>query len=170
MPKNFRYRDAFLKGRPRHEKYDAFWMKHPPMDIGHRAKIFAPFAALKGYDTAVASKEVLYEDRSDLDKDDPEALEHKLQILHNLTFNSRMARENHVKVSVTYYEPCKDVNHEDYGIRGQSHIVSGICWNVDIEVSRTITIDRTRISLDNVLKISGSDDLFKEDWMIWEDA
>ena len=46
MPASFHYRSLFLQGRPRHEKYDEFWRKHPPMDHVHRAKIFAPFDAL----------------------------------------------------------------------------------------------------------------------------
>lgn len=41
--------------RPRHDS-DAFSRRHPPMTICHRAKIFAPFAALKGYDQALAHK------------------------------------------------------------------------------------------------------------------
>lgn len=41
--------------RPRHDS-DAFFRRHPPMNIRRRAKIFAPFAALKGYDQALAHK------------------------------------------------------------------------------------------------------------------
>ena len=62
VPMNFKYMDAFLKGRPRHEKFDPFWRKHPTMDCGHRAKIFSPFDALKGFDEAIGSKEVRYVD------------------------------------------------------------------------------------------------------------
>ena len=40
MPVNFEYRSLFLHGRPKHEKFDDFWRKHPPMDRTHRAKIF----------------------------------------------------------------------------------------------------------------------------------
>ena len=32
MPVNFEYRSLFLHGRPKHEKFDDFWRKHPPMD------------------------------------------------------------------------------------------------------------------------------------------
>ena len=49
MPSAFRYRDVFLKGKPRHERYDAFRIRHPEMDPGRRAKIFAPFDALQGF-------------------------------------------------------------------------------------------------------------------------
>ena len=66
MPANFRYREVFLKGRPRHDRYDPFRIRHPSMDRGHRAKIFAPFDALKGFNEAVSAKDVLYEDRIEL--------------------------------------------------------------------------------------------------------
>ena len=76
-----------------------------------------------------------------------------LEILHGLTFNGRMARANRVYVTVTYYEACNDINHEDYGLRGQYRTVSGICRNVDAEVTNTILIGETRISLEDVKKI-----------------
>ena len=50
MPVNFEYRSLFLHGRPKHEKFDDFWRKHPPMDKVHRAKIFSAFDALAGFD------------------------------------------------------------------------------------------------------------------------
>ena len=56
MPANFKYRDVFLKGKPRHERSDRFWLRHPAMDVGHRAKIFAPFDALKGFSDAIAKE------------------------------------------------------------------------------------------------------------------
>jgi hypothetical protein len=41
--------------RPRHNG-DAFSRRHPSMPASSRAKIFTPFAALKGYDQALAHK------------------------------------------------------------------------------------------------------------------
>lgn len=70
MPVNFRYRDVFLKGKPRHERYDAFCSRHPRMDVGRRAKIFAPYDALKGFHEAVDAKNVLYRDKADLSEED----------------------------------------------------------------------------------------------------
>ena len=56
-PRNFRYREVFLRGKPKHDKSDGFWARHPEMDTGKRAKLFAPFAALKGFDEAISKKE-----------------------------------------------------------------------------------------------------------------
>ncbi len=56
VPEDFRYREVYLKGRPEHEKYDDFSVRHPRMDVGHRAKIFAPFDALRGFSAAILEK------------------------------------------------------------------------------------------------------------------
>ena len=164
MPADFRYREVFLKGKPCHDKYDPFRAGHPRMNRGHRAKIFAPFDALKGFNEAVAAKDVLYEDRIELNQEDTEELDRRIAILHNLTFNSRMARANRVQVSVTYYQPCQDKEHDAYGLRGQYQTITGICWNVDAEVNRTITVDRMRLSLEDVVRIEAPGDIFKINW------
>ena len=36
---------------------DDFWCRHPPMDPGKRAKIFAPFSALRGFDEELKSSQ-----------------------------------------------------------------------------------------------------------------
>ncbi len=53
MPSDFKYKEAFLAGRPRHARTDRFRIRHPAMDCGKRAKIFAPFDALKGFGDAI---------------------------------------------------------------------------------------------------------------------
>ena len=75
-----------------------------------------------------------------------------------------MARANRVQVSVTYYQPCLDKEHDAYGLRGQYQTITGICWNVDAEVCRTITVDRMRLSLDDVIRIEAPGGIFKIDW------
>ena len=62
MPDDFRYREIAVRGRPQHRRFDDFSIKHPRMDTGHRAKIFAPFDALTGFSDAVASKRTMYSD------------------------------------------------------------------------------------------------------------
>ena len=59
IPKSFRYRQVMLKGRPQHQGGDAFLARHPPMDLNRRAKIFAPFDALRGFDEALIAAEGL---------------------------------------------------------------------------------------------------------------
>ena len=164
MPTDFRYREVFLKGKPQHDRYDTFSVRHPRMDRGHRAKIFSPFDALKGFNEAIASKDVLYEDRISLESEAREELDRRLYILHNLTYNSRMAKANRVIVSVTYFALCSDINHEVYGVGGQYLTITGICWKVDSEVSRTIQIDRKVIEFDDILRVESSEGIFEKMW------
>lgn len=57
MPFGFEYRSVFLHGRPKHQKYDRFWLRHPPMDTLHRAKMFSSFDALAGFREMIREKE-----------------------------------------------------------------------------------------------------------------
>ena len=164
MPEDFRYKDVYLKGKPQHSKTDPFRLRHPSMDVRKRAKIFAPFDALKGYNEAVAAKNVLYEDKRELNEEDQNELNRRLGILHNLTYNSRMARANNVKITVTYYAPCSDENSEAYGVLGQYQQITGICWNVDAEVTQTIQVDKNRIRLADIRNIESEADIFDREW------
>lgn len=47
-----KYNDIIDKERPQHDG-DEFEARHPKMSLENRAKIFAPFAALKGYEEAI---------------------------------------------------------------------------------------------------------------------
>lgn len=164
VPADFRYLNVFLKGKPQHDRFDAFRVRHPMMDVGHRAKIFAPFDALKGFSEAISSKDVQYEYRIELSPDDAEELARRLSLLHNLTFNSRLARANRVQVSVTYYDPCSDKDHDAYGVKGRYKTITGICWNVDTEENHTILVDRLQVSLVDVLSIESPKDIFAANW------
>ena len=140
------------------------------MDVGRRAKIFSPFDALKGFNEAIASKEVRYHDRIELSDEDKTELDHKLRILKGLTFNGYMAGENRVKVTVIYYIPCADEHNESFGIRGRYQKITGICWNVD-ELYGSILVDKVRIPFDDILRISNTDGIFKREWTSddWDD-
>ena len=54
---SFRYREVYEKGKPVHEKNDSFSVKHPPMELSRRAKIFSPYDALKGFSEELAKAE-----------------------------------------------------------------------------------------------------------------
>ena len=189
MPVNFRYRDVFLKGRPKHDRYDSFRIRHPQMPPGKRAKLFAPFDALRGFDFAILMKNEIYTNRVIMSPEGREELDRRLSVLHNLTYNSRMARVNRPQVAVTYYEPCSDINSEAYGSQGQYKTITGICRNVDTEVTKTILVsvarapqtgasraprpqaprtprtemDVMRIPVEDILKIEAPGDIFRKD-------
>ena len=165
IPSDFKYMRVYLKEKPRHLGTDSFLLKHPVMERGKRAKIFSPFDALKGFSDAVASKDVLYVNKPELGEEDKEEIGRRLGILHELTHNSRAAKENRVRIKVAYYVPCTDKNNSACGYRGQIVAVTGICMRVDGTVSRSITVDQTIIRFDDILAIE-ADDLF-EDWELY---
>jgi len=163
MPADFRYREVFFRGKPRHDGYDAFRLRHPGMDTGKRAKIFAPFDALRGFGETVAAKNILYEARDEYGPDLEAELNRRLTILKNLTCSSRMARENRVPVTVTYYEPCTDENSEAFGRLGRYRTVQGICRGVDDEIVKSILVGETRISFENLRSIESDAGIFRQD-------
>ena len=63
-----RYADIIDRERPRHHA-DDFSRRHPPMPLEERAKIFLPFAALKGYEQKVEEKEIIYDPENGLSED-----------------------------------------------------------------------------------------------------
>lgn len=153
MPEKFRYRDVFLLGKPQHDRNDRFSIKHPQMNVGRRAKIFSPFDALKGFNEAVAAKEMQYTNQIKLSEEDQEEINLKLKVLHNLTCNSRKARQNQVEIIVNYYIPCSDVNHDAYGLQGVYKTVTGVCWKVDSELKKEIVVDRKKIPFEHIHQI-----------------
>ena len=150
MPANFQYADVLAKGYPAHKWTDSFRLKHPSMENSRRAKIFSPFDALKGFNEAVAAKEVLYENRRILDSETLEELNRRLSILHNLTANSRLARQNSVPVAVMYFVPCQDKNHSAYGYRGQYVTITGIVRRI---TASTIVVDEEIIPLSAIVAL-----------------
>ena len=61
MPANFKYLDVLRRGRPIHEKWDSFSLRHPPMSAARWAKIFSPFDALDGFNERIAETEKMHE-------------------------------------------------------------------------------------------------------------
>ena len=49
-----------------------------PMDVGRRAKQFAPFAALRGLDETIRQQEIIYEPKRDLSEEKKNELDMKL--------------------------------------------------------------------------------------------
>ena len=172
IPIDFPYLSAIFQGPPKHI-HDDFSLRHPKMELGRRAKIFAPFDALDGYSDAVRSKDVEYVDRTDLNgedcnefsEEDREELSRRLEILHNLTYTGRQARANRVVVTITYFVPCEDENNFAFGIRGLYKTVSGVCWKVDF-IQKTITVGESVLALDDVVSIESAHGLFDVEWEV----
>ncbi len=125
-----RYGSIIFQDRPVHDG-DVFSRKHPKMSQLNRAKIFAPFAALVGFDERVRKKEINYVSKHELDADEEWELNHKLYNLHCLTANSRLARANMVCVSIEYFVICTDEENDAYMVKGQYKSITGIVLKVD---------------------------------------
>lgn len=134
-----RYGDILFRERPVHDG-DLFSRRHPRMSRLNRAKIFAPFAALAGFDARVRRKEIAYVPKAQLDADEAWALNRKLDALHGLTADSGLARANRVGVRIEYFELCDDEESEACGVKGQYKTVAGIVRRVDAHEQR-ITVD-----------------------------
>ena len=165
MPVNFKYRDVARKGRPVHQKWDSFWMKHPPMGAARWAKIFAPFDALDGFDERIAEKEVLYTAKKELCEDDQKILDRRLNILHNLTWNGRMARANKPSVDVIHFVPCEDKHNFSFGIGGRYETISGSVVKADQDTLILSTEDgEVRISFNDIREITSKSNIFEKQW------
>ena len=138
----FTYTDIINLHRPAHDG-DVFERRHPKMARLNRAKIFAPFAALSGFDDAVKSKQVPYVPRRIKDAEETRALNRALEALYCATRTGALARQNRVRARVEHFEVCADPNHEAFGRDGLYHTITGVVWQVD-PVNRTLTVrDRT---------------------------
>ena len=163
LPAGFKYTAAFLAGRPRHKKWDAFSLKHPNMERLHRAKLFSPFDALDGYGDSIGSKNVEYVERIEISERERGELDRKLQILQKYTANSRLARKHMIEVTVRYFVPCRDKENYAYQMKGQYIEKSGICWRVGFGDSGFIQVDEERIRLEDVIEIEMDEKLIDED-------
>lgn len=149
---HFKYESVLKRGRPVHDPLDPFSIRHPPMPLSRRAKIFSPFAALKGYDEAIAAKTVQYSCRRELDEEERRILDQKIALLRKLTYNSRIAAENTVAIQIEYFVPCPDPNHEAYEQLGTYETITGVCMGVDMR-NRAIRIDDRMIAADDISDI-----------------
>ena len=87
MPENFRYKEVLKKGKPGHDRYDYFFIKHPQMPAGKRAKLFAPFDALRGFSEAALTKQEHYVEKIGLEEEERRILNERLSFLHRMTIN-----------------------------------------------------------------------------------
>ena len=125
-----RYGNIIFRDGPVHDG-DVFSRKHPKMSQQNRAKLFAPFAALVGFDERVHKKEIIYVPKHELDADEEWELNHRLYKLHCLTANSRLARANMVCVSIEYFAVCTDEENDAYLVKGQYKTITGVVLRVD---------------------------------------
>ena len=152
IPDDFPYREAFTRGRPVHEKFDSFSIKHPAMPLEKRAKIFSPFDALKGFNDAISSRDVIYDSRKELSEEDMQMLDEKLSVLKKLTINGNAARANSTYVEIEYFRLHEEDDASDE--KGTYMTECGNLMKID-DLSRTVIMDDgTKIPVDYIISIS----------------
>ena len=148
----FTYTDIINLHRPAHDG-DVFERRHPKMARLNRAQIFAPFAALSGFDDAVKSKQVPYVPRRIKDAEETRALNRALEALYRATRTGALARQNRVRARVEYFEVCADPNHEAFGRDGLYRAVTDIVWKVD-PVGQALVIGEATIPFSDIDRIT----------------
>jgi len=115
---------------------------HPRMSMHDRAAQFAPFAALVGYDDAVAETARLTEREIELDEESLALLDEKLHAVLEVV-------KDLPEVTITYFEP------DSKKAGGAYQSVTGRIRRID-EISREIILtDRTVIAMDAICAIDG---------------
>ncbi len=118
-------------------------MKHPPMPMADRAAQFAPFAALTGYDAAIAEERRLTNQKIDLTDEALEALNLRYQMLSDTL-------PEHPQVEITYFQ------QDEKKSGGSYQTVEGIVKKLD-SVERVIVMqDGTEIPMADVLSIESA--------------
>lgn len=143
-----KYKNAFYRDRPAHAQCDEFSIRHPKMALDKRAKLFSPFSALRGFDEAIDSKLERYVSRRELSEEDQEALNRALTELA-----ARLREHRPVVVSVRYYVPCADENHEAYGKYGQYRTLTGTLKKLDPVLQKALRVEETVIELADLSEI-----------------
>ena len=110
---------------------------HPQMDIKNRAAQFAPFAALTGYDDAVAETARLTERKVELDENSKEILDRKLQWIEEHS-------AEHPQITVTYFKP------DEKKTGGEYLVETGNVSKIDHYEQVIVLLGNTRIAISNI--------------------
>jgi hypothetical protein len=122
-------------------------IKHPRMQVEDRAKIFAPFAALKGYEEAIAAKQKIVVPRIELSEESKEDLDLQLGKIERLLTNGQ-----HPIITVVYFQKDKESNKDG----GEYIQFTGMAAKFD-RTSRILQIVEKRLRLDDIYGIEGED-------------
>ena len=114
----------------------------PRMSRMNRAAQFSPFAALTGYDAAVAETARLTDVKRELTEDERIILSEQLQILSESAYD-------HPVVKIIYFKPD---NRKD---GGSYEIISGAIRRIDEGEMKVVFTDGTRIDISEIYKIEG---------------
>ncbi len=141
--------------RPIHEG-DLFSRLHPKMPRHNRAKLFAPFDALTGFDQSMDAETVFTVHPAELSEEMKQELDRKLNDLfaqYKKLPKKRSGRRGLLQVSILYFEVSSEQTmlHND-GIRGNYRWLSGDLLDID-QVRRTIDLGSRRLDMNFIYAI-----------------
>lgn len=116
--------------------------KHTPMTLENRAAQFSPFAALTGYDAAIAETARLTDEMMDLDENTRSFLDGKLSIL-------QQKEQEHPTISVTYFVP--DGRKEG----GAYETVTGVVKRLETYEKCICFQDGRKVEIEKILDMEG---------------
>lgn len=120
---------------------------HKHMAMEDRAKIFLPFAALKGHEEAILERQKITVEKSDLSEEMKENLDKQFQILA-----ASIQNKEHPMIKIVYFKKDKD---EDGGVYLEK---TGMVSRLDFD-SRYIQVVNEKIDFEEIYAIDG--DLFE---------
>jgi hypothetical protein len=109
------------------------------MPVSHRAKQFAPFAALKGFEDSVREKEEIYVPCIELSEESKEDLDRRLRLL-----------KYHERISLTYFKQ----NPSAILPVGQYKKITGTVEYID-PLHRYIRVGDTEIEINTITELYG---------------
>ena len=141
------YNDIINKSRPSHIN-DAFSVKHPKMSTADRAKIFSPFAALRGHSDYVKKRERITVKKIELSADDAYI------ISETLAFISEQLRLGETPTAeITYFIRDKERKNEGKYVTLRGRISK---FNTDMGF---IKISDQNIFIEDIYSIIIADDI-----------
>ena len=120
--------------------------KHPKMRVEDRAKIFAPFAALKGYEEAIAAKQKIVVPRMELSEEMKEYLDLQLGKIEQ-----QLMEGLHPIVKIVYFQKEKGGCEE-----GEYIQVTGMVAKIDL-TARSLQVVEKRLRFNDIYRIEGED-------------
>lgn len=130
------YDDIIFRSRPRS-------LRHSPMSRAGRAAQFAPFAALSGYDGAIAETARLTDPQSAMAEDQLCLMDEKLHALLDII-------RDQPEITITFFEP------DAKKVGGAYLRATGRIRRIDETNRQIIFADRTVIAMDSICEIDCS--------------
>lgn len=120
----------------------------PSMPIADRAKIFMPFAALKGYEEAIEEQQKLTAARIELSEEKKEELDECLRELSGMLVNGRLP-----EVTIRCFVKNEKVSMEEQRELGNYIDITGKVKKIDT-LYEQIIIDEQTIALNDIFSIA----------------